>query len=391
MRLCIVSETWLPEINGVAHTLARLSRELHQQGIKIDLVRPRPAPLPGEQPVASRQVPVNAEMQVTPVSLPGYRDVQIGLTTPQRLQSFMQANSPDVVYLATQGPLGWAARQAARRLGIPLIAGWHTNFDHYCGDYGLGMLTWLTRRYLRYFHNACSLNLVPTEPQARAMRTAGIQRVEVLARGIDSQQFAPSLRDPVLRQQWGVNEHQPVALYVGRLAAEKNLTLLQEAYQAMANVRPDMAFVVVGDGPARQQLEAQLPNAHFTGFIHQQALARYYASADIFVFPSLSETWGNVVTEAMACGLAVIAYRQAASATLIQSGHNGLTLPVGDADAFCQAAVSLCQHPADYARYGRMARLRAREQSWPGIASQFINHLHQTQEMHHATSASWRV
>ena len=391
MRLCIVSETWLPEINGVAHTLARLSAELSQQGVTIDLVRPRALPTPDEQTADSIQVPVNAELQVTPVSLPGYRGVQIGLATPKRLRQFMQAHKPDVVYLATQGPLGWAARQAARRLGIPLIAGWHTNFDHYCGDYGLGMLTWMTRRYLRYFHNACALTLVPTQLQARALRLAGIQRVDVLARGIDSQQFMPSLRDPMLRQQWGVNDHQPVALYVGRLAAEKNLTLLQDAYQAMANVRPDMAFVVVGDGPARQQLEALLPNAHFTGFIHQQALARYYASADIFVFPSLSETWGNVVTEAMACGLAVIAYRQAASATLIQSGYNGICVPAGDADAFCQAAVSLCQHPADYARYGRMARMRAREQCWPGVASQFINYLHQTQEMHHATSASWRI
>jgi len=391
MRLCIVSETWLPEINGVAHTLARLSRELSQQGVTIDLVRPRALSTPSEQTAGSIQAPVNAELQVTPVSLPGYRGVQIGLATPKRLRRFMQAHKPDVVYLATQGPLGWAARQAARRLGIPLIAGWHTNFDHYCGDYGLGMLTWLTKRYLRYFHNACALTLVPTQLQARALRSAGIQRVDVLARGIDSQQFMPSLRDPMLRQQWGVNDHQPVALYVGRLAAEKNLTLLQDAYQAMANVRPDMAFVVVGDGPARQQLEALLPNAHFTGFIHQHALARYYASADIFVFPSLSETWGNVVTEAMASGLAVIAYRQAAGATLIQSGHNGICVPAGDADAFCQAAVSLCQHPADYARYGRMARMRAREQCWPGVASQFINYLHQTQEMHHATSASWRI
>lgn len=391
MRLCIVSETWLPEINGVAHTLARLSDGLIRQGVTIDLVRPR-SQITGNAPDTQAQsLAVDNTEQVTAVPLPGYRDVQIGLATPGRLRAFFQAHQPDVVYLATQGPLGWAARQASRKLGIPLIAGWHTNFDHYCNDYGLGLLANITRRYLHYFHNGCALTLVPTALQARELRTSGIHHIDVLARGIDSQHFSPSLRDPALRQQWGVNEHQPVALYVGRLAVEKNLTLLQETYQAMANVRPDMAFVVVGDGPARQQLEAQLPNAHFTGFINQQALARYYASADIFVFPSLSETWGNVVTEAMACGLAVIAYRQAASATLIQNGQNGICVPAGDAEAFCQAGVDLCQHPADYARYGRLARLRAREQSWQAIANQLLHYLHQTQEMHHETSASWRV
>ncbi|MGS2744851.1 glycosyltransferase family 4 protein [Halomonas sp. LS-001] len=390
MRLCIVSETWVPEINGVAHTLARLSRELDQQGVTIDLIRPysRCSSLQNHRVLSSI---ICAEEQVKPFALPGYRDVQIGLATPRRLRRFMQRHRPDVIYLATQGPLGWAARQAARQLNIPLIAGWHTNFDHYCQDYGLRLLTRITRRYLRYFHNACALTLVPTEMQASALRKSGIRRVEVLSRGIDSQQFSPDQRDPALRQQWGVNDHQPVALYVGRLAAEKNLTLLQEAYQAMHNVRPDMAFVVVGDGPARQSLEQALPEAHFTGFIAQETLARYYASADIFVFPSLSETWGNVVTEAMASGLAVVAYQQAASAILINHQINGLCVPAHDADGFCQAAVSLCQHPADYARYGRLARCRALKQSWPDIARQLVNYLYQTLETYHATSASWRV
>ena len=390
MRLCIVSETWVPEINGVAHTLDRLSRELNQQGIIIDLVRPHSRCKSPQNHRVSSPV-IRAEERVKPFALPGYRDVQIGLATPRRLRRFMQCHQPDVIYLATQGPLGWAARQAARQLEIPLMAGWHTNFDPYCQDYGLGFLTRITRRYLRYFHNACALTLVPTELQASALRRHGIQRVEVLSRGIDSHQFSPDQRDPQLRQQWGVNDHQPVALYVGRLAAEKNLTLLQDAYQAMHNVRPDMAFVIVGDGPARQSLEQTLPEAHFTGFIPQQELARYYASADIFVFPSLSETWGNVVTEAMASGLAVVAYQQAASATLINHHVNGICVPANDADEFCQEAVSLCQHPADYARYGRLARLRALEQSWPGIARQLVSYLYQTQETYHATSAFWRI
>nr|WP_295707587.1 glycosyltransferase family 1 protein [uncultured Halomonas sp.] len=384
MRLCIVSETWSPDINGVAHTLSRISYELGQQGVLVDVIRPRPR-------VAANTTGVNRELQVQRLALPGYADVQVGLVTPATLRRFWRQHRPDVIYLATQGPLGWAARQAARRLNIPLVAGWHTNFDHYCEDYGVNWLASSTRRYLRYFHNGCALTLVPTYLQAKALQQQGIRDTHVLSRGLDGERFSPAHRDHELRQQWGVNEHQPVALYVGRLAAEKNLTLLQESFQAMREVRPDIAQVIVGDGPGRATLEKALPDAHFTGFVGQEALARHYASADLFIFPSLSETWGNVVAEAMASGLAVVAYDHAASAELINSGYNGITVPAGDSAAFQQAAVALCQHPADYARLGRVARLRALEQSWAGIAEQFLRYLHQALEAHHAPASACRI
>lgn len=384
MRLCIVSETWSPDINGVAHTLSRLSWELNRQGVPVGIIRPRPR-------TAGNATRINHELQVQRLALPGYTDVQVGLVTPATLRRFWNKHRPDVIYLATQGPLGWAARHAAKRLNIPLVAGWHTNFDHYCKDYGVTWLASTVRRYLRYFHNGCASTLVPTRLQAASLKRQGIKDVHVLSRGLDGERFSPAHRDAQLRQRWGIGEHQPVALYVGRLAAEKNLTLLQETFQAMREVRPDIALVIVGDGPARAQLENILPDAHFTGFVGQEALARYYASADLFIFPSLSETWGNVVAEAMASGLAVVAYHHAASAELINSGHNGITVPAGDSAAFQQAAVELCQHPADYARLGRVARLRALEQSWSGIAEQFLRYLHQAQEAHHAPASACRI
>lgn len=377
MRLCIVSETWSPDINGVAHTLSRLSCELNRQGVPVDVIRPRPR-------VAGNTSRINHELQVARFALPGYTDVQVGLATPASLRRFWRVYRPDVIYLATQGPLGWAARQAARQLNIPLVAGWHTNFDHYCKDYGVAWLASTARRYLRYFHNGCALTLVPTRQQAATLQQRGIRDVNVLSRGLDGERFSPEHRDAALRKRWGVGEHQPVALYVGRLAAEKNLTLLQESLQAMREVRPDIAQVIVGDGPAREQLQKALPDAHFTGFVGQESLARHYASADLFIFPSLSETWGNVVAEAMASGLAVVAFDHAASAELINSGYNGITVPAGNSAAFQQAAVDLCQYPADCARLGRVARLRALEQSWIGIAEQFLRYLHQALEAHHA-------
>ncbi|MCS2610377.1 glycosyltransferase family 4 protein [Halomonas dongshanensis] len=384
MRLCIVSETWSPEINGVAHTLSRLCAELSRQGTSIDLIRPRPR-------ISAHDGQVEHELQVAHIAVPGYGEVQIGLSSPARLRRFWREHRPDVVYLATQGPLGWAARRAAQQLEIAVVAGWHTNFDHYCHDYGVAWLEPATRRYLRHFHNGCALTLVPTHAQAQALRLAGIHDVAVMSRGIDGERFTPQKRDPELRRRWGVGDHQTVALYAGRLAAEKNLTLLQETFDAMRHARPDMAQVIVGDGPLKAQLQKALPDAYFTGFIESDALARHYASADLFLFPSLSETWGNVVPEAMASGLAVVAFDHAASAELIDNGRNGVTLPPGHDAAFRDAAVALCQRPADYARLGRVARLKALEQSWAGIAELFLQHLHHARESYHASTSACRI
>ncbi|MCE8053446.1 glycosyltransferase family 1 protein [Halomonas daqingensis] len=387
MRICLVSETWAPEINGVAHTLMQLSRELRERGMALQLIRPQPANGSASEPTPGMQ----AELQVRGMAIPGYRAVRIGLPAGRRIQHLWQKQRPDVVYLATQGPLGWSARRVAKRLGIPLVAGWHTNFDHYCVDYGAPWLAPLLIRGLRHFHNGCQTTLVPTRQQADDLSRQGFERLEVMGRGIDQERFSPELRCARLRRSWGVDEHSPVVLHVGRLAAEKNLTLLRETLHVMRNTRPDMAQVVVGDGPARRSLEKALPEVHFTGFISPEALARHYASADIFLFPSLSETWGNVVPEAMASGLAVVAYRHAAAAELIDSGVNGVTVPAGNTEAFRDAAVALCQQPARYAQMGRAAQLRSQVCRWPAIADKFLSVLEQALEIDHETTRPCRI
>jgi len=385
MRICLVSETWSPDINGVAHTLNQLSRELQERGVALQLVRPQPRrPIPGQHRAPGMQ----AELQVGGVPLPGYSEVRFGLPATRRIQRLWQKQRPDVVYLATQGPLGWSARRAARRLSIPVVAGWHTNFDHYCHDYRVPWLAPVMRATLRHFHNGCAATLIPTRLQADALGQQGFQRLAVMGRGIDGQRFSPTHRDPALRRQWGVDQHSPVALYAGRLACEKNLTLLQESFIAMRQARPDMALVIVGDGPGRKALEQALPEAHFTGFLPAETLSRHYASADIFVFPSLSETWGNVVMEAMASGLAVLAYRHAAAAELIDSNVSGMTITAGDDESFRQAAATLCQHPARYARLGRAARQRALTCRWSAIADRFLSVLEHARETPHATTYS---
>ncbi|ATJ82891.1 glycosyltransferase family 4 protein [Halomonas beimenensis] len=385
MRICLVSETWSPDINGVAHTLGRLSEELRQQGHDLQLVRPRPA---GGR---HRATGMSAELQVPGFALPGYREVRLGLPAARRIRRLWEAERPDAVYVATEGPLGWSALAEAQRLRVPVVGGWHTNFDHYCRDYGVAWLRPLVLRRLRVFHNRCGATLVPTRAQAEALAARGFERVRVMARGIEGERFSPAHRDPALRAAWGSDAHRPVALYVGRLAVEKNLDLLRDTFAAMLEARPDMSLVVVGDGPGRAGLEKALPQARFTGFVPPEALARHYASADLFIFPSISETWGNVVLEAMASGLAVVAFRHAAGAELIDDDVNGVSRAVGDETGFREAAVALCQQPARYARLGRAARERALHCRWPAIADDFLAALHLAREMSDETSRPCRV
>ena len=377
MLICLVSETWPPDINGVAHTLSQLANQLHHRGITLQLVRPRQANH------ATRHPSVRSELLVRGLTIPSYREVRFGLPAPRRLQRLWKEQRPDVIYLATQGPLGWSARRVAQRMNLPVVAGWHTNFDHYCHDYRIPWLAPVVLSVLRRFHNGCAATLVPTQALTETLTKQGFKRLSVMGRGINAEQFSPKHRSSLLREQWGVGEHQPVALYVGRLASEKNLVLLEESFRRLLDARPDMALVIVGDGPARQRLEHTLPNAHFTGFVPHESLALYYASADLFLFPSLSETWGNVVLEAMASGLAVVAFKHAAAAELIDHECNGLAIDPGDRAGFYNAAATLCQQPKRYTQIGSAARQRALEYRWSAVADTFLTILQQAQEKTH--------
>ncbi|ALM52666.1 glycosyltransferase family 4 protein [Halomonas huangheensis] len=381
MQICLVSETWSPDINGVAHTLGRISQELREMGITLQLVRPRPA-----APDAPAAEGIESEVQVRGMSVPGYKEVRIGWPSGRAIKRLWKQQRPDAVYIATEGPLGWSALRAAESLSIPVVSGWHTNFDHYCHDYGFAWLSPLVRRRLRHFHNRCDATLVPTHQQAEALTEHGFERVSVMARGIEGDRFTPDKRDQTLRDSWGANVHQPVALYVGRLAPEKNLDLLRDTMLGMQLARPDLRLVIVGDGPGRASLQKALPDAVFTGFIPSSDLQVHYASADIFVFPSLSETWGNVILEAMASGLAVVAYRHAAGSELISNDLDGISLPADDPQGFRLAAVELCQQQARYARLGRAARQRALAYRWPAIAETFLNAHRNARESRHAIS-----
>jgi glycosyltransferase involved in cell wall biosynthesis len=202
------------------------------------------------------------------------------------------------------------------------------------------------------------------------LERAGFTRLCVVTRGVDTHLFSPQRRNDALRQTWGAPGETPVALFVGRIAPEKNLGALAGAFQAMRQVAPQARLVIVGDGPARRDLQELVPEAIFAGTRSGEDLAAHYASADAFVFPSMTETFGNVTTEAMASGLPVVAYRHAAAGQLIRSGENGLLASLGDQGLFQERAAFLFRERARATEMGAAARRAACELSWDRVIAQ---------------------
>jgi glycosyltransferase involved in cell wall biosynthesis len=370
LNLVLVTETYAPEINGVAMTLGRLVDGLAARGHRLTIIRPRQrheSPrFSVTQRVACRQV------RLPGVPLPGYPQLRLGLPASGRLRQLWTLSRPDLVHVATEGPLGASAITTARRLGIPVTSSFHTNFDQYTRDYRMGWLKPVVSAWLQHVHNRTLRTFVPTRDLLARLEHDGYRNLRLLSRGVDSSLFNPGRRDGSLRASWGVGPSDPVVLHVGRLAAEKNYPLLFRAFDAIKAVEPRARLVLVGDGPLLAACQRQRPDALFTGFYTGENLARHYASGDIYLHTSTTETFGNVVTEAMASGLAVAAFDYAAAREFIRDGVNGLSAPVGDEAAFIARAVRLARDPALRERLATQGALTARGLSWDAIVDRFL-------------------
>lgn len=366
LRIALVTETYPPEVNGVAMTIGHIVRGLQERGHTIQLVRPRQ--YPGEQ---ARAFPDCEELLVHGIAIPCYDMLKLGIASPAALRAQWTTRRPDVVHIVTEGPLGWAALRAARALRIAVSADFHTNFHSYSGHYGAGWLEQPIIRYLRRFHNRVQCTMVPTAGLREKLERLDFNDLKVVSRGVDTRMFDPARRSNVLRSRWNVADDDPVILYVGRLAPEKNLPLLIEAYEAMRRREPRTRLVVVGDGPSRAALERRITAARFAGLRTGEDLAAHYASADIFLFPSLTETYGNVTVEAMASGLAVVAYDYAAAAAHIRHERSGVAVPPGDSKEFVRLAAALITDRARITRLGMHARAAAAQLDWTHIVAEF--------------------
>jgi glycosyltransferase involved in cell wall biosynthesis len=365
LRIACVTETYPPEVNGVAMTIARLVQGLRARGHVVQVVRPRQL---ADGDVANGDG--HADFLVRGVPIPKYSGLRMGLPCKGTLVKLWQQTRPDVVHIATEGPLGRSALLAAKVLRLPVCSDFRTNFHAYSKHYGFGFLRGPIMAYLRRFHNATQCTMVPTQALHDDLQKEGFRDLMQVARGVDVRRFDAANRSEALRAQWGAAPDDLVVTCVGRLAPEKNLATLVAAFAAIRREHPRARLVLVGDGPMRKELQVRCPDAIFAGQRNGDDLAAHYASADLFLFPSVTETFGNVTTEAMASGLAVVAFDYAAAGRLIRHGENGALAPYEDNAAFVSVA---SRTAADLARcrvLGARARLSVMALDWDSIAQQ---------------------
>jgi glycosyltransferase involved in cell wall biosynthesis len=361
----LVTETYEPEVNGVAMTLSRLVTGLCDIGHHIQIYRP------GQSQSERQHCQGNiSEILMPGMPIPGYSEMHFGLPAGRFFLKQWSCNRPDVLYVATEGPLGASAIKTADKLKIPVISGFHTNFHSYSRHYHLGWLAPLILSYLRQLHNKTQMTLVPTRELADKLQNQGFNNVEVLTRGVDTELFTPERRNRDLREQWGVGESTIVCIYVGRIAAEKNIQTAVETVLALS-ADYQVRFVLVGDGPLRRQLQRRYPDFIFCGTRTGADLAMHFASADVLLFPSRTETFGNVLTEAMASGLATVAYDEAAAHEHVTNWYNGVLAQGSPSDNFTTVTRRLCSQPELIQTIGQNASDYCRKLSWPHIVSRF--------------------
>jgi glycosyltransferase involved in cell wall biosynthesis len=377
LKIAVVTETFSPEVNGVAMTLGKLVDGLLELGHSIQVVRPRQANEVAA-PVHDRLVHV----LTAGVPLPTYRELRFGLPIKRRLMQLWRVNRPDIIHVATEGPLGRSAVAAAHVLGLPVSSSFHTNFHSYSQHYGIGWLKTLIENYLRRFHNRTLATMVPTRALMNDLQARGYQRLMLLSRGVETRQFTPTKRSQEQRETWGAGPDDLVCLHVGRLAKEKNMDVVIAAFRAIQANHPGAKLVLVGDGPLRSSLASAHPDVIFAGTQQGQTLATHYASGDVFLFPSLTETFGNVVPEALASGLAVVSFANGAALELITTEHNGVLVPMDAETDFVNAAVALANSAKRLQQLRAQAADSVAHLGWAAIHNSFIASIHGLVQQH---------
>lgn len=382
MKICLVTETYPPEINGVAKTLHQISHDLKILGHSVTIVRPHQC---GEAKVS--KIPYITIVPSLPI--PIYRGLHFGLPCRSRLKKMWADNKPDIIYVATEGPLGVSAINLARKMKIAVTSGFHTNFHKYMQHYRLPIMSKLTEYFLKKTHNKTLRTFAPTEDVIQQLRKMGVKNTHLLGRGVDTELFHPSKRDHALRESWGIrSDDQYAAIFVSRIAAEKNIPLAINAFKRIKADNPNASCIFVGDGPEKHRLEKKYPEYKFVGTKTGELLAKYYASGDLFIFPSLTETFGNVVSEAMASSLIPIAFNYAAPKALIKHESNGYLADFNDSDSFMKTLELALSQKHEWEKIRMKARQTAEELNWQNIVENFAEELHKAYYEHRTYESS---
>jgi glycosyltransferase involved in cell wall biosynthesis len=360
MRITLITETYAPQVNGVSRTLGQLVRHMTEAGDTMQVVHP-------DYGVPSDQA---EHVTMSSVSLPWYKDVRLPVPPFGKVKRAIDAFQPDLVHIATEATLGLSMLLHCRSRGYPVVSSFHTNWDHYSEHYRIGFARGIIWRYLKWFHDRMIETYVPSRPTIADLEKLGFRNLVLWPRGVDGELFHPdrSGRETV-RQALGFTPEDIVVGHVSRLAPEKNIDYLAAALSIVAEARPNSRLLFVGDGPAKQGLEAKMgPHAKFAGYRSGGDLADHYAASDIFAFASVTETFGNVVLEAMASGLPVVAIRAGGVGDIVISGSNGLLMEPGDPPAkFADAVIQIIDDPSLRRELAESARSYAISQTWAAI------------------------
>ena len=365
LRIAVVTETWPPEVNGVAMTLAKLVQGLSHRNHDVQLIRPRQTKTDSPMNDASLE-----EVLMRGMPIPRYPELKLGLPSKKTLVKTWTLRRPDVVHIATEGPLGWSALQAAKVLKLPVTSDFRTNFQSYSKHYGVGWLRKPIVAYLRKFHNATACTMVPTRELMRTLSENGFANLKVVSRGVDTKLFNISKRDTSLRSSWGATDNTKVLISVGRMAPEKNLDQVLKTYEALKSTGQAFKLVMVGDGPLKEQFQKRYPEIIFPGMLSQSNLAAYYASSDLFIFPSQTETFGNVTLEALASGIPVLAFDCAAARDWVQTGINGWLVAENNPEGFAAQAVTIFNSKDLLDQITKSTRQQVVHLDWDQIAEQ---------------------
>ncbi|MGX6608547.1 glycosyltransferase family 4 protein [Micromonosporaceae bacterium Da 78-11] len=363
MRIALVTESFLPDVNGVANSVARTAEYLLSQGHEPLVVAPYPPP----STRAGRLDLPYPIVRIPSVPMPGYPQIRLGLPS-RTMTAALRMHGADLVHLASPFVLGAWGLASARALRLPTVAVYQTDVAAYARAYRVSMTEGAAWRWIRTVHNLASRTLVPSTESAAALTAHGVHRVHLWRRGVDDVRFHPRHRSSALRRALAPDGEILVG-FVGRLAVEKQVDLLTETSRL-----PGVRLVVVGDGPAAGALRKALPAAVFLGVRHGAQLARLYASFDIFAHTGPYETFGQAVQEAMASGLPVVAPRAGGPVDLVAEGRTGYLVPPFEATGFTTAVRELASNSDRRALFGAAARHAIAGRTWSAVGDELLTH-----------------
>jgi len=365
LRVAIFTGNYNHIQDGVSLTLNRLVAFLEDKDIPVIVFGPTV-----EEPEIDHE---GEFVSVPSVPMPGRQEYRITVGFPESAQNRLREFDPTLIHLATPDLLGFRAMRWAQANNIQIVSSYHTHFTSYLKYYNMEMLKVLGWKYINWFYSQCKHIYVPSPSMADELNDKGIDEgIRIWARGVNTDDFNPSFRDMEWRRSVGLKDDEKVVTFVSRLVWEKNLQTFVDTIKRLQKMRTDVRAMIVGDGPAKKELEHMLPEAHFTGFITGNDLSRAYASSDVFLFPSETETFGNVTLEAMSSGLPCVVADATGSRSLVESGVNGLLAPPRDTTAFADRVSQIIDDHSLWEEMGQAARQKAIAYSWENVNGQLL-------------------